>query len=112
MLLPRHSVMRAVGAASPSEYRSSTCATVRCMEVIGLRQLRQNASDLVRRVEQGEEITITVAGRPSARLVPAAPRTWRQWADVTELFGGPADPAWDVDRDAIAHEVRDPWATK
>jgi prevent-host-death family protein len=82
------------------------------MEVVGLRELRQNASDLVRRVEEGEVITITVAGRPGARLVPAAPRTWRKWADVAELFAGFADPAWDRDRDAIAHEVRDPWATK
>jgi prevent-host-death family protein len=82
------------------------------MDVVGLRELRQNASDLVRRVEEGEEITITVAGRPGARLVPAAPRTWRHWADVSELFGGPADPAWDADREAIAHGVRDPWATQ
>lgn len=82
------------------------------MKAVGLRELRQNASDLVRRVEEGEEITITVAGRPSARLVPAVPRTWRRWADVTTLFAGPADPAWDSDRKAIAHEVRDPWATE
>jgi prevent-host-death family protein len=82
------------------------------VEVVGLRELRQNASDLVRRVEEGEEITITVAGRPGARLVPAVARTWRRWPDVAELFAGPTDPAWDVDREAIAHEVRDPWATK
>jgi prevent-host-death family protein len=80
------------------------------MEVVGLRELRQNASDLVRRVEEGEEITITVAGRPSARLVPASPRTWRRWPDVAELFSGPADTAWDADRDVVAHEIRDPWA--
>jgi len=80
--------------------------------VVGLRELRQNASDLVRRVEEGEEITITVAGRPGARLVPAVARTWRRWADVVELFAGPTDPAWDVDREAISHEVRDPWATE
>ena len=80
------------------------------MEVVGLRELRQNASDLVRRVEEGEEITITVAGRPGARLVPAVPRAWRRWVEVAELFAGPADPAWDGDREAIGHEVRDPWA--
>ncbi|MGB9225064.1 type II toxin-antitoxin system Phd/YefM family antitoxin [Mycobacterium sp.] len=80
------------------------------MEVVGLRELRQNASDLVRRVEEGEEITITVAGRPGARLVPAVPRTWRRWADVAELFAGPADVAWDSDRQAISHDVLDPWA--
>jgi prevent-host-death family protein len=82
------------------------------VKAVGLRELRQNASDLVRRVEEGEEISITVAGRPGARLVPAAPRTWRRWGDVSELFAGPADPAWDVDRGAIAHAVRDPWVTE
>jgi len=41
------------------------------MKSVGLRELRQDASDLVRRVQAGEEITITVSGRPSARLVPA-----------------------------------------
>jgi hypothetical protein len=57
-----------------------------------------------------EEITITVAGRPGARLVPASPRTWRRWSDVAELFSGPADTAWETDRDVVAHEIRDPWA--
>jgi prevent-host-death family protein len=80
------------------------------MDVVGLRELRQNASDLVRRVEEGEEITITVAGRPAARLVPASPLTWRRWSDVAELFSGPADTAWETDRDVVDHEIRDPWA--
>ncbi len=80
------------------------------METVGLRELRQNASDLVRRAEEGAEITITVAGRPGARLVPAAARTWRRWADLADLFAGPADPAWAADRDEIAHDLRDPWA--
>lgn len=81
------------------------------MKAVGLRELRQNASELVRRVEEGEEIVITVAGRPGARLVPAAPRTWRRWADVAELVAGPADPDWDADRSALADDVEDPWAT-
>ncbi|WP_328293773.1 type II toxin-antitoxin system prevent-host-death family antitoxin [Kineococcus sp. NBC_00420] len=79
------------------------------MTVVGLRELRQQASDLVRRVEAGEEVTITVAGRASARLVPASNRSWRTWTDVEELFSGPADPTWEQDRDLIDSEVRDPW---
>jgi prevent-host-death family protein len=82
------------------------------MATVGLRELRQNASDLVRRVEEGEEIVITVAGRPGARLVPATPRTWRRWADVRELFTGPADPVWNTDRETIADEIQDPWSTQ
>jgi len=79
------------------------------VNVVGLRELRQQASELVRRVEAGEEITITVAGRPSARLVAAAPRRWRRWEDLAELFRGPADPAWDSDRDRVEQALRDPW---
>jgi prevent-host-death family protein len=79
------------------------------MTVVGLRELRQQASDLVRRVEAGEEVTITVAGRASARLVPANTRSWRTWTDVEELFSGPADPTWERDRDLIDSEIRDPW---
>jgi antitoxin (DNA-binding transcriptional repressor) of toxin-antitoxin stability system len=56
---------------------------------------------LVRRVEAGEEIAITVAGRPAAKLVPAAPRTWRRWNDISELFAGSDYPTWTADRDEI-----------
>ncbi len=77
---------------------------------MGLRELRQDASDLVRRVEAGEEITITVSGRPSARLVPASPNTWRSWVEVQELFAGPADSDWDADRAEIDDHIIDPWS--
>lgn len=76
---------------------------------MGLRELRQQASELVRRVQAGEEVTITVAGRPSARLVPVAPQTWRSYADVAEVFSGRADTAWEADRDLVDEALRDPW---
>ncbi len=76
---------------------------------VGLRELRQDASDLVRRVEAGEEVTVTVAGRPAARMVPIAPRRWRSHAEVVELFSGPTDTAWRDDRERIDGAVRDPW---
>ena len=82
------------------------------METVGVRELRQNASDLVRRVQDGEEIIITVSGRPGARLVPANPNTWRQWTDVADLFTGPADTDWDTDRDLIDQQITDPWTTR
>ncbi len=46
------------------------------MKTIGVREARTHLSRLLRRVEQGEEITILRAGRPVARLVPLerAPR--------------------------------------
>lgn len=78
------------------------------MSLVGLRELRQRASELIRRVEAGEEVTITVAGRPSARLVPVSPRAWRQWGDLAELFNGPDDTAWERDRDRVDGGLHEP----
>jgi prevent-host-death family protein len=40
------------------------------MASVGVRELRQRASELLRRVEQGESIEITDRGRPVAMLTP------------------------------------------
>lgn len=82
------------------------------MDTVGLRELRQDASGLLRRVERGEEIIITVSGRPSARLVPARQNRWHRWDDVTDLFAGPADADWEADRELVEDAVRDPWAKR
>lgn len=79
------------------------------METVGLRELRQDASELVRRVEAGEEIEITVSGRSAARLIPARPRQWLRWDDIADAFRGRSDPDWDRDRDLIDQSVSDPW---
>lgn len=43
------------------------------MERIGIRELRQNASEYIRRAAQGETIELTDRGRPVARLTPIPP---------------------------------------
>ena len=78
------------------------------MNVVGPRDLRQPVTELVLRVEAGEEGTITVAGRPNARLVPVLARSWRQWDDVADLFSGPDDPIRDSDRMPINDNLHDP----
>ena len=40
------------------------------MEQLGIRELKQNASAVVRRVAAGETMEITDRGRPVARIVP------------------------------------------
>jgi prevent-host-death family protein len=77
---------------------------------VGLRELRQDASELVRRAEAGEEIDITVAGRLAARIVPAAPRQWQSWQRISELFNGPPDLTWERDRDSVDQSIEDPWS--
>ncbi len=79
------------------------------MGTVGLRELRQDASELVRRVEAGEEIEITVSGRLAARLVPALPKRWQQWDNIAEIFQGRPDPDWERDRELIDQSVGNPW---
>ncbi len=79
------------------------------METVGLRELRQNASEYVRRAEAGEHLLVSVSGRPVAALVPATGRTWRRWDEVAELFAGPADTDWEADREFVDQSIRNPW---
>ena len=68
------------------------------MSSVGLRELRQDASELVRRVEGGEQIDITVAGRLVARLVPVTSKQWQPWEAIAGMFVGSSD----VDGNQIA----------
>ena len=80
---------------------------------VGLRELRQNASELVRRAEAGETLTITVSGRPAAVLGPAGRRTWRSSDEIAALFRhSGAGRGWAEERDLVDNEVRDPWADR
>lgn len=79
------------------------------MTTVGLRALRQDASELVRRVENGEEIQITVAGRLAARMVPPASRQWQRWDDIADLFAGRPDQNWERDRDLVEQTMVNPW---
>lgn len=62
------------------------------MNRIGIRELRQRASDYLRRVEAGETIEVTDRGRPIALLtpIPAAPPIERLRASG-DIDGGLAD---------------------
>lgn len=59
------------------------------MTTIPQKELRNNIGEILRRAEAGEEFTVTVSGRPVARLGPAEPRRWvstdvlsRLWATL------------------------------
>jgi prevent-host-death family protein len=79
------------------------------MDEVGLREVRQNASELVRRAQAGERLTITVSGRPAASLGPVEVASWVSWEAVADVFTGPGDPDWNVDRDLLDGSLRDPW---
>lgn len=44
----------------------------RCMRTISQRELRNDSGQVLREVEQGEELTVTRRGTPVARIVPLA----------------------------------------
>jgi len=77
---------------------------------VGLREMRQSASELVRRAEAGERLTVTVAGRPAAVLGPVQDRVWRRWDELANLFRSPVDGDLAIDLDLLDAESRDPWA--
>jgi prevent-host-death family protein len=79
------------------------------MAEVGLREMRQNASELVRRAQAGEQVTITVAGRPAAMLGPIGSRAWRRWEDIADIFARPSDEERALDRDLLDQAVNDPW---
>lgn len=80
------------------------------MVEIGLREVRQNASELVRRAQAGERLTITVSGRPAASLGPVNAASWVTWEAVAEVFAVRGDATWADDRELLDNSLRDPWA--
>jgi prevent-host-death family protein len=79
-------------------------------DTVGLRELRQRASEIVRKVEDGHEMTVTVQGRPAIRLVPITRSRWRRMVEVRDVFAGtPEDAAaWRADMDRIDQTLVDP----
>lgn len=56
------------------------------MDRIGVRELRQNASRYLERVQRGETLEVTDRGRPVARLVPIDIDPWQSLIDSGRLL--------------------------
>ena len=65
--------------------------------------------ELVRRVDHGDEIGISVDGRLAARMVPDAPRRWLRWEDLADLLGRRQEPESKRDRELLDESVTNPW---
>lgn len=79
-------------------------------EVVASRELRNDTAGLLRRVEAGERLTITVNGRAVAELVPLqrARRSWIRRDDlVARLRRAQADPGLRADLERLAGETTD-----
>jgi prevent-host-death family protein len=79
------------------------------MTTIPQKELRNKVGEVLRRAEAGEEITITVSGRPVAQLGPARTRQWVPSGQLTELWNAPADPTLERDLEQLGGELTDPW---
>jgi prevent-host-death family protein len=76
------------------------------------RELRNNVAGVLRAAEAGETFTITVRGRPVARLGPVSsdtPRTDVDRVTLRRLLAQPVDDDLAADLDAAEEPVDDPW---
>lgn len=81
------------------------------MSTVGVRELRQNASEILREVEAGEPATVTVAGRPVAQIVPIRAERWTTWERIRSVFESPTDASWDAERREFGSgDLVDPWS--
>ena len=85
------------------------------MATIPQRELRNNVSDVLRRAEGGERITVTVNGRPVAEVGPLESRQFAPMGALKKILEeAPADPTWAEDlrrmRDEDLDSADDPWA--
>jgi prevent-host-death family protein len=74
------------------------------------KELRNNVGEVLRRAEAGEEFTVTVAGRPVARLGPARSRQWVTGPALAAVFETPAPQTAAEDLAAFGAELTDPFA--
>jgi prevent-host-death family protein len=60
---------------------------------ISVRDARDKLTQLLKAVEDGEQVTITRNGRPVADLVPARAKAKRKFGTMTHLI---IDPHWNA----------------
>ncbi|MGE5280902.1 MAG: type II toxin-antitoxin system Phd/YefM family antitoxin [Chloroflexota bacterium] len=81
------------------------------MATVPQKELRNHVGEVLRRAEAGEEMTITVSGRPVAQLGPLRTRQWVKSADLAELWAAPPDPTLMRDLSQMGGEIVDPWTS-
>ncbi|MCB0977789.1 MAG: type II toxin-antitoxin system prevent-host-death family antitoxin [Acidimicrobiales bacterium] len=81
------------------------------MTVIAQKELRNQVGEILRRVEAGETMIVTVAGRPVAELSPANKRTWVAGAPLERVWAGPSPSHLEEDLEGFPGEVSDPYTS-
>lgn len=79
------------------------------MATIPQKELRNDVSSVLRRAEAGEELTITVAGRPVAKLGPARGRTWMAGEGLRAVWRTPTPASMTADLEQLPGDLADPF---
>ena len=80
------------------------------MTVIPQKELRNQIGEVLRRVEAGETLTVTVSGRPVAELSPAHRRRWVSGEALNGVWRGPTPVDLERDLDLLPAGLVDPFA--
>ncbi len=80
------------------------------MAMIPQKELRNNIGEVLRRAQSGEQLTITVSGRPVAQLGPIRSRQWVDTGELRALWELPADETLERDLERFGTDLRDPWS--
>lgn len=81
------------------------------MKSIPQKELRNQVGEVLRRVEAGETLTVTVAGRPVAELGPAHRRRWVSGAALLRVWSAEAPRNLAADLARLEAEIVDPFVT-
>lgn len=79
------------------------------MEIIPQKMLRNHVGEVLRRVEAGETLVVSVAGRPVAELSPVARRRWVSGAPLAQVWQGPAPQTLEADVADLGATIVDPF---
>ena len=80
------------------------------MASIPQKELRNDVGAVLRRVEAGEELTVTVAGRPAAQLTPIDGRRWVGGAALRAIWASAAPLTLGDDLERFPAGLTDPFA--
>jgi prevent-host-death family protein len=81
------------------------------MATIPQKELRNQVSEVLRRVEAGETLTITVSGREVAELSPIRKHRWVSGTALDLVWRGPTPRGLEDDPALIEGSVADPYQT-
>ncbi len=81
------------------------------METIGVREMRANTAEIIRKAETGHHYLVTVQGRPVAEIGPVTRPRWTTWDQIGDLFESPGDPTLMDDLGLLGPTtLTDPWS--